>query len=131
MHKIFLLITLICMLAVCGCDKSSGGSIKQKFNILETRVYTPSKITVDVDLLQSKGIVVMVTVLDNDQVYEIGQLLYAEDQTWRVEGQNPYGHTHPHQINQFIYRYAGYQIDTRETITLIKVGETVTPNPTP
>ena len=120
---------MACFVLLAGCDDEGKGlsKVKDTRPILATKIYVPSKVTVDVELLQTKGIVQMETVLLHDEVTQIGQMLYFEHETWVVKDAQPYGHKHPHQLNQFLYRYAGFDIDTRKTITLIKVWEKPVP----
>lgn len=120
----YLLVILFMMLAInsTGCDDSEESSSPQKWAILETIVFTPSKLTVDVELLQTQGIVQFETVLLEQEVTQIGFMLYAEDSDWRIKDGVPTDPKYPHQLSQFLFKYNGYLIDTRLTITLIRVG---------
>lgn len=127
------LILIVVAATMSACDKPGNGSPKKLVQTGE-KIYTPSQLTVDVELLQSKGIIKYETIITDDEILEIGHLLYSETEDWRIKDQSPTGPTHPHQLSQFIYKYAGYWIDTREVVTLVRYGEPATPpanSPTP
>ena len=121
MKHVMLVLVAAVIFVMAGCDEAKESNHK-KYEILETVVYTPSKLTVDVELLQTQGIVLFVTVLEGFEVTDIGYKLYDEDQDWRVKDELSKNPKYPHQISQFLFMYDGYVIDTRKTITLIRVG---------
>jgi len=134
MYRMMVLI-IISLFLTASCDKVNEKSPRgPKLEVLAERTFTPSKLTPDLELL-AQGQVVMVTVLEQHEILEIGYMLYSETQHWIIKDKTPYGPKHPHQINQFVYMYNGYWIDIRESITLQLLGypDSLPPatNPTP
>lgn len=119
---IMLVALMLACFSLVGCDEPKESS-KPKFVILEEHTWIPSKLTIDVHLFETQGIVVYVYTLHQAEIAHIAYHLYSETETWKVKDQLPDGPTFPQQLDQFHYRYNGYLIDVSKDVTLIRVGK--------